>query len=122
LRIGDPDIGQNQIRIESLPTGLDAPDADRQPECLADLALDLGPIILDVRQDQIAQRQNQQHESKIEQQQATQRKAPDQTHRRVRNHRHQIVQAMVERRAQFLVGASDWASAARLLPTVGERH
>jgi hypothetical protein len=88
LRIGDAHIGEDQIGIESLPTGLDAPDADRQAERLADLALDLGPIALDVRQDQIAQRQNQQHESEIEHQQARSARRPMQTHLRVRDHRH----------------------------------
>jgi hypothetical protein len=56
------------------------------------VALDLGPIALDVRQDQIAQRQNQQHEGEIEQQQAAHTDSPEQTHRGLRDHRQQIVQ------------------------------
>ena len=102
LSIGNAHIGKDQIGVDPLPTGFDLPDDDGQAQRLADVALDFGSVALDVRQDQVAQGQDQQHEAEIEHHQAPYRRPPEQANAGVRDHRHQVMPAMVERRAQVL--------------------
>ena len=66
ISAGDDHVRQHQVGIDAGPAGVDPPDADRQPDRAADLMRDFRPVILDVRQQQIAKCQNQEHEAKIE--------------------------------------------------------
>jgi hypothetical protein len=103
VAVGDAHIREQQIGMDAIPAGGDPPDADRQPDRPAELLLDGWSVGLDVRQYQVAQRQNQQHESEVEQPEGAHHKPPYAARRRMREQRHEKMEAMVERRAQLLL-------------------
>ena len=103
LCIGNAHVGEDQVRIEAGPAGLNLANDNRQPEPDAELALDLGPIALDIRQDEIAQRQHKQNETEIGHPEGAHHEAPDRACHPMRSDGHEPVQAVVERRAQVLL-------------------
>jgi hypothetical protein len=75
-----------------------------RPSVLADLALYFRSIALDIRQDQIAQREDQPDEGEIETHQSTQHDPSHRTYCRVRRLlAADTMQAMVQSRAQLIL-------------------
>ena len=69
-------VKQSQIRIDPLPAGLDATDADRLPQALAHESLDVRPVLFDVWQDAVAQCQHQRDEAEIDEPEAPDHQPP----------------------------------------------
>ena len=60
-------VMQCQIGIDAMPAGFDTSDADGLPDFLAGQPFECRAIVLDVRQDAVAQRQHQDDEAEIDQ-------------------------------------------------------
>jgi len=76
-RIAHDHIAQNQLRAQALPGSVDAVDDDGIADCLAGQALDIALVVVDIRQNDPAQGQEQDGKGKIQQQRQLDGEAED---------------------------------------------